>query len=37
MTEDPPQTPGWPEERCTLCGRETNHGIYVDESPRQEE
>jgi hypothetical protein len=30
MTGDPPRAPGWPEETCALCGRRTNHGIYVD-------
>lgn len=42
MTEDPPSVyrpdaqgvfrRAWPEERCSvpICGRRTNHGIYVD-------
>jgi hypothetical protein len=32
MHADPPREPGWPEEHCSLCGRRTNNGIYVDEA-----
>ena len=42
MHDDPKATPGaerrpgWPEERCVLCGRRTNHGIYVEDALIQE-
>lgn len=32
MTEDPPRVSGWPEETCSICGRRTNHGVYVSHS-----
>lgn len=32
MALDPPRSPGWPEERCTVCDRRTNQGIHVDEA-----
>lgn len=29
MTAEMPRGEGWPEERCTICSRRTNHGIYL--------
>ena len=36
MVLDPPRSPGWPEEKCTVCDRRTNQGIYVDEATLQD-
>jgi len=27
--ELPPPDPAFPEAKCTLCGRRTNHGLYL--------
>jgi hypothetical protein len=36
MVLAPPRSPGWPEEKCTVCDRRTNQGIHVDEATLQD-